>query len=423
MKTRMILSFGLSALFLGGTMVGCTATGGSGIASASDRNAKATAKAAAASASRASKALAGHDAAGAIRFAETSVELAPRHAGYRMTLAQSYLQAGRFASARQAFADVLALAPGNGKAALDLALTQTATGDWAAARKTLDDNARVIPVSDLGLALALAGNPQGAVALLMEAARSSRADAKIRQNLALSLALSGNWAAARMAAAVDMSPADVDARMQQWAAFAQPAHAADQVAALLGVTPTQDSGQPVALALNAAVPMSAASDVAATPPSLSTPAIAVQAPAVVTRATVVFGPSREVVQAVPVEIIRAEGRATKVALAPTPVMTAAVKGDWYVQLGAYDNARVARDGWNRAKRRLAVLEGHQPNGMAFSAGGANFYRLSVGGFARAEADRLCRRYRGAGGACFVRKDGGDRTAQWLGKTGVEMASR
>ena len=153
---------------------------------------------------------------------------------------------------------MLELNPGNGKAALNLSLAQTATGDWAAARKTLDDHARIIPVSDLGLALALAGNPQGAVTLLMEAARAPQADAKVRQNLGLSLALAGNWGAARVAAAADMSPADVDARMQQWLAFAQPRHASDQVASLLGVSAVEDRGQPVALALNAPVSMGTA---------------------------------------------------------------------------------------------------------------------------------------------------------------------
>ena len=141
----------------------------------------------------------------------------------------------------------------------------------------------------------------------------------------------------------------------------------------------------------------------------------------------VFGPSREIVQAVPVQLIRNDTRANKVALAPAAAMPTAAsagnaKGDWYVQLGAYENAGVARDGWARAKRRFASLEGRQPTGMNFANKSGSFYRLSVGGFTRADADRMCKGYRRTGGACFVRKDGGDQIATWL-KPGVQMASR
>jgi LysR family cys regulon transcriptional activator len=65
------------------------------------------------------------------------------------------------------------------------------------------------------------------------AARAPGATAKVRQNLALSYALAGRWDMARIAAASDMSAADLDARMEQWAAFAQPKGAPDQVARMV----------------------------------------------------------------------------------------------------------------------------------------------------------------------------------------------
>ena len=300
MEHRMIAMLSLSALMMGGTMVGCTAGGGQGIASASDRNAKLADKQAVMNASKASKALAAHNASVAIRFAESAVQLAPRDAGYRMILGQAYLSAGRFVSARQAYADVLELAPEDhasiGKAALNLALAETASGDWAAARTTLETHAHDIPAGDLGLALALAGNPSGAVAILSQAARTQQADAKLRQNLALSFALAGNWDAARLTAAVDMSPADLDARLASWAKFAQPEHAADQVATLLGVTPVSDQGQPMALALNASVPMSV--PVAPTAVAAETVVGADASPAIMASApsSIVFTPAREIVQ-------------------------------------------------------------------------------------------------------------------------------
>jgi cell division septation protein DedD len=62
--------------------------------------------------------------------------------------------------------------------------------------------------------------------------------------------------------------------------------------------------------------------------------------------------------------------------------------------------------------------------------GANFIRLSVGGFVnRAEANMVCTRVRNAGGNCFVRSVFGDAPAQWvqrgMPKTAkpIRMASR
>ncbi|MEI9851593.1 MAG: tetratricopeptide repeat protein [Sphingomonas sp.] len=52
---------------------------------------------------------------------------------------------GRFVSARQAFTDALSLDPGNGRVALNLALTEIAAGDWSGARNTLETHANTIP--------------------------------------------------------------------------------------------------------------------------------------------------------------------------------------------------------------------------------------------------------------------------------------
>lgn len=435
MTPRLILTFGMSALVLGGTMVGCTGTTGR-IAAASDGSATRAVKAAARDADAARRALAKRDVAKAVPLAEAAVAAVPQDAGYRMLLGQSYLQAGRFVSARDTFADVLALYPTNGKAALNLALTQIATGDWATARTTLTAHAAIIPVGDLGLATALAGNPAGGIEMLNAAARAPGADAKVRQNLALSYALAGEWNMARVAASADLSADDVDARMEQWAAFAQPRGAADQVASLLGVTPVADGGRPVALALNAAVPVTPAQSdapvqVAAVPAEAPMP---VETPEV-RFAKVTFAPRSEVVQPLPTMLIRADARPTKLALGKAPgnrtvQMVPAAKpfvrtpagGDWYVQIGAFSNAAVARSGWGSATRRFAALAGHQPTGTNIAVRQGSLYRLSVGGFSRVEADRMCRSYRAKGGNCFVRREAGDRMAQWL-KAPVQMAAR
>ncbi|TXC70578.1 tetratricopeptide repeat protein [Sphingomonas ginsenosidivorax] len=433
MKTKFLMA-GLSALVLGGPMVGCTANG-NGVASASDRAGALAAKSAASNAGRAQSALAKNNGQAAIGFAESAVALMPRSAEYRQLLAQSYMQGGRFASATQAYGDVLSLSPGNGKAALNLALSQVATGDWQAARTTLATYAGVIPASDRGLALSLAGDTAGGIEVLTALARSPATTAKVRQNLALSFALAGNWQAARVVAAADMAPGDVDARLEQWAAFAQPARASDQVAGLLGVRAVQDGGQPVALALNTAPvardadpqALAAVAPVAEAPMATSPVAVAM-APAANGATKITYAPRQEVVQALPAMLLRPAG-AMKVALASRPAATVAdtarkpATGNWFVQLGAFDSAGVAKDAWGRATRRFAAFAGHTPNGMNFRAKGEDFYRLSVGGFSRADADSVCRQYRARGGTCFVRLNAGDQMAQWVRKTGMQLASR
>lgn len=426
MKRRLALSFVTSALLLGGTMVGCTHD--AHLASASSRDADKAASQAADLSAKASKALARNNGDKAVEYAEAAVALQPRDAGYRTLLGQSYLQAGRFASAHQAFVDTLSLDPHNARAALNLALAQTAEGNWAGARQTLTDHADVIPASDRGLALALAGDPKGAVAILYPAAREPGADAKTRQNLALALALAGDWRGARIIVGMDLSPADVDKRLGQWAQLAQPRHAYDQVASLLGVTPTQDPGQPIALALNApAAPVALAAAEPAPEPIAAPapqPVVAEAAPLAkpVQTAQIVFAPRHEVVQAIPVQPTRERARPVVEMAAAKPAPQPLSSGNYYVQLGAFDSAAVAQDGWARAKRRLPLLAEHTPQGMHFSQGDDNYYRLSVGGFAKADARRLCNRYHARGGKCFIRTDAGDAVAQWVSK-GTQLASR
>lgn len=420
-----VLMLGAPALLLAGATV----------AGASARDAAADAKAAAGTAEKAGRALAKHRVADAVELAERAVALSPRDAAHRALLGRAYLQVGRFQSARQVLEEALSLDPREGRVALNLALAQIACGDWGVARRTLDANHDRIAIGDLGLAVALAGDPAGAVALLTHAARQPDATAKTRQNLALALALSGQWQAAKVVAAADTPAPQVDARMMEWASFAQPRTASDQVAHLLGVQAVADAGRPAALALRDAPAAVAAAPAPVAEPAPAVPvAVASAAPA---PAAVAFAPRREVVQALPAATIMAAAAPIKVAPArpPQPVPAAAkraaaqqpaaepARGQYYVQLGAFESAAVARDAWDRAQRRFAALKGRAPTGMDFRTDKGRFYRLSVGGFARGDADAMCRQYRARGGACFVRAGAGDRLAQWLRPRGVQVASR
>ncbi|ATY34350.1 SPOR domain-containing protein [Sphingomonas psychrotolerans] len=451
MNSRKMIKFGLSALVLGGVAVTGVAT--QGFTSAAFASAGANAKKAAAEAKDARKAIAKRKAEPAVQHAEAAVANDPANAEYRALLGQAYLLAGRFTSAAQALNDALTLSPQDGRVALNLALAKVAQGDWAGARTTLQAHADIIPASDRGLAFALAGDPVTAIEILGPAAREATATAKTRQNLALSLALAGRWAEAGKIASMDVSPDQLQARMIEWARFARPTNAYDQVASLLGVRAVEDGGQPVALALtqqpNVAVaavvpvadpvdaympgvPQGAAQvdvEVAAAPQ----PEVQPEPQQVAgTGPQIVFGPRAEVVQQVPV-MQTASARATPkapVRVATAPVVAApavAVKarpGTYYVQLGAYESAAVARDAWARHSRRVPALRTETPQGAKFSTGGGNFYRLSVGGFARTDAVSLCSQVRASGSPCFVRVAAGDNVAAWVkGGSRTQVAAR
>ena len=454
MPSRTILIAGLSTLAVCGVAIGGM-TSYSAVANSAEDSAMTQRADKAADAAR--KALAKGQAERAIGHAEDAVLAMPGVAEHRVLLGKSYLAAGRFLSAGQAFDDALTIDPVNGGAALNLALAKTALGDWAGARRTLDTFESVIAPGDRGLALALAGDPEGAVLVLGAVAREENATPTVRQNLALALALSDRWQEARAVAAIDLSPADVDQRIEQWAAFSRPNAASDQVASLLGVQAIEDIGQPVQLALRGSAPqmaeaapapeqpnfmdMTADAPVAvveATPvssePVVQAPvAVAeVQAPApsaagnpVFAVARIMFAERQEIVQALPADYREQAASPVRLAAKKTAPVRVAERdfdsGSYYVQLGAYDSVGVARDAWGRMTRRVSALGKLRPQTAQANVGGVEYHRLAVGGIARADANALCRQVQATGTRCFVRTHAGDRLASWA--RGVQVASR
>lgn len=451
MASRTILIAGLSTLAMCGVAVGGF-TSVSAVANAREESELTQRADKAADAAR--KALAKGQAERAIGHAEDAVLAMPGEAEHRVLLGHAYLSAGRFLSAGQAFDDALTIDPAHGRAALNLALAKTALGDWAGARRTLDKFETVIAPGDRGLALALAGDPNGAVQILGDVARDENATPTVRQNLALALALSDRWQEARAVAAIDLSPADVDARIIHWAAFSRPSAASDQVASLLGVKAVDDVGQPVQLALRGSAPMMAEAAPAPERPNFmdmtteapiavaeTTPVTepqeparvavaAVEAPAVAANpvfavARIMFAERREIVQALPVSYRERAASPVRMA-AKTPAPARAVErdfvsGDYYVQLGAYDSVGVAQDAWGRMSRRVSALGKLKPHTAQTNVGGVEYHRLAVGGLARIDANALCRQVQASGTRCFVRTHAGDRLASWA--RGVQVASR
>lgn len=424
MTNRVMFKVAASALVIALTTVGCKS------ANMNYRPVATSAKAARADQGsakfyeQAQAAILKGDNANALILAEKAVELSPRDAGYRMLLGDLYLKKGRFLSAETTFGDVLTLDPNNSRAMLSRVLAQIALGKSLSAVAQLDRLAQTAAPGDVGLAYALAGHPARAVELLEAAARESGANGRVRQNLALAYALAGDWRKARVTAAQDISPADVDARMAQWAAFAQPAQANVQVAALLGVTPTDDAGQPTRLAL-APVTAEPVVMVQAEPAPVAVVPAAAPAPIAVAMAP---APARASTP-LPVYSAPAKPAAVRVAAAPVrpPVIQAVARpapvSNYVVQLGAFASLDQAQRGWSLAKQRYTLAGDRTPLTTRISIPGkGTFHRLSVSGFeTRGQATQLCATIKAKGGACFVRATAGDTPLQWASRTAARKA--
>ncbi len=385
----------------------------------------------------------------AIDLAERTVARTPNDAGFRALLGNAYFVSGRYASAEAAFKDSLSIYPYQSATVLKLALVVIAQGKSAEAVAFLEAGRAVLDPADYGLALALAGRAPDAAAVLLDAARQPNADARVRQNLALAYALSGDWTQARTVAAQDLAANQVDARIQQWMKFAKPARASDQVAALTGVAPAAvDPGQPVRLALRGGNSLMA---VAAPQPQLQAQPQPVAVVALPEFVAAVAQP--EIAQAVPPapppadparlpafaapepapmvaeaqyvappppppvarpSFTRAAAplrKAAKLQRASAPIRPAMLRrggSTSVVQLGAYGSAQRVLAAWNSAARRHNSLRAYAPMSARFASTRGLVYRLSVRGFANhGEAAALCAKLRRSGGSCFVRTFAGD----------------
>jgi tetratricopeptide (TPR) repeat protein len=137
-------------------------------------------------ATRALMALNANDFPTAVKLAEQAVGNSPNDAGFRGLLGNAYLASGRFASAESAYRDSLSLINNQPQVILRLALVEIGQGKNAEALQFLAAAGSLLDPADYGLAVALAGQPQEPINVLEAAARQVGADARVRQNLALS---------------------------------------------------------------------------------------------------------------------------------------------------------------------------------------------------------------------------------------------
>ena len=382
-------------------------------------------------ATRAVAALNSNDIPAAINFAERAVEKTPDDATFRALLGNAYFAGGRFASAEAAFKDSLAIDATQSQVILKLALVQIAQGKNGEAVSLLSENDNLVDPADYGLALALAGRPADAVSVLESVARAPGADARVRQNLALAYAFTGDWTEARTVAAQDVPADQLDGRIHQWMQLAKPTHAFDQVAALTGVVPaTVDPGQPVKLALR----KSDTRQAQAAPVQVPTPAFAEAAPVPAPQSQVAeVAPPPADPARVPAEVAEASPAP---AFAPAPAVAvnepvvpqlASVtvklpaarnavlhrgKSNAVVQLGAYSSRERVAAAWEQITKRYPKLRAYAPMTARFDGPKGTVYRLAIKGFSsQQEAVARCSVLKGNGGACFVRNVAGDAPIQ------------
>ncbi len=367
----------------------------------------------------------------AVAKAEKAVAARPADAAARLALGHAYLAAGRFQSAAVTFDDAIKLGDQTGPTALSLALALTGAGQRSEAVSVLEEWRDAIPAADLGLAFALAGEPGRGTAILADALRSGDNSVKMRQNLVYAYALDGRWREARLMAAQDVPADKIDERIGEWAMLSRPEDVQRRVAALLGVSPRNDPGQPERLALSqpavagaqlaaqatpasvpapveavVAVPVAAAPAVAAVelPPvsaPVAPPAPVAAAPSAgrfdVAFAGQGYAPAKPAavpaVQARPLAPVQAQARIARLSVAIRPTHL--------VQLGAFSSRDNARRAMRYFLSRNASLRAEQLTMTPAVVNGRSFWRVAAAGFTAGTAARMCSSVKSHGGACFA----------------------
>lgn len=392
----------------------------------------------------------------AIAAAEKRVQKAPQDAAARASLGNAYLFAGRFESAVTALEDARYLGDTSARGALGLALAHVGVGDGAAAVAVLDSARESIPVSDYGLALALAGETSRGVDVLADALRGGENTVKLRQNLAYAYALDGRWNEARLMASQDVPANLLDGRITLWAKQGRPEDFRLRVATMLGTTVRADEGQPAYLAIArdparevASLPVpSLASAPARTdrngelPPVDNNDAFWVAEAARPEPVAVALAPepARSEVAAQPPVPVQSYGPArtgafeqafvepvaqpaaapaAQVASAPAaeqplrktrkvaaanrifPGVKAAAGGSHLIQLGSFSSRANADRAWSIYLSRNPELARFDRTVTEAVVNGKRYWRVSAGGFDRGSAQQMCSTVKMRGGACLL----------------------
>lgn len=469
MKRDVILKMAASSMVFATVLTGCGPFGGGSVASSSSK--PPVARDGAKYAKKAEKALAKGEIEAAIAYAERSVAAVGTDAETRALLGQSYLSAGRMASAERSFLDAMELGKSDARTVLSLALAQLGQGKVDTAKALIVSNRQYIPAADYGLALALTGDSKGAVEVLEQAIRQSNVTGRTRQNLGLAYALDGRWKEAKLMAVQDVAPASVNERVMQWAQMARPGAYQTRVATVLNVTPVaNDPGQPIRLALapmQAPVAVAASSEddyerevasfdrnrpLAAIGPAptadeevdflamennvkvatVSLPAS--EATAKSAAGMPVTGSDPKPASVLPSKFVVEDGSAAaakpvlqKAAYQPVPKAAVSQSGTHLVQLGAFSSAEGAKRAWSIMSAQNGDLKAFEYASSRINVNGKTLYRLAAIGFGNEQtAEAMCAGIKAKGNNCIVRQASGVvRTAptRMASKTPKKLASR
>lgn len=454
MNTKLLFKLAISTAFIAAPGAGLTQLNAS--ATSESKAAEAQAKKAYGWARKAEKHFAKGKIEKALSYAESAVAADLRNHEYRALLARIYMKQGRFVAAERTLMDVIELGQSDPRTVVSLALARTAQGKVDSAIALVDANRAILPASDYGLALALAGDSKRAVEVLVDAIRSRNATARTRQNLALAYALDGRWREAQVMAIQDMPKTMADKRIVEWAQYARPGAYEVRVAGLLGVKAQADDGQPVSLALNAApaedvqmaaveAPVETEVVVAAVEPVVAPAAVELAAigPAPVeitplTEQAVAMAVAVATAEAAPAPAPAFEAPLIKAPEAPAkaPVKLAlsdaesapakkVVSGTHLVQLGAFSSSANAQAAWKQFQKKYGVLQGFDSASSSVTVNGKKLVRLAASGFGnKASADAACHSIRSRGGDCIVRGMGGEASpVRMAARKPVRVASR
>jgi D-alanyl-D-alanine carboxypeptidase len=444
MNKKIIVKLALTSIAVAAPVIGLSGVVAQGGTAAKDQEAQA--KKAFGWAKKAEKLMAKGKSAAALDFAEMAVAAEMNNVDYRALLARVYMKEGRFHSAERTLMDVTELGQADARTVVSLALSRIGQGKVDSAIALVDANQSILPASDYGLALALAGDTKRGISVLVEAIRSNNASVRTRQNLALAYALDGRWRDSQVMALEDMPQHMVDRSIIEWAQFARPGAYTARIAGLLRVEQKEDPGQPVRLALNAVagevnmaaaqVPQASEASVlpamiASIDPNVELAAIGpapVEAPPV----EIIFRPSAPaMVAAAEAPLIKApEGPAKRAQTAPVaakpakmaqaaPVAAKPVKlaladtaprkvaGTHLIQLGAFSSTANAQVAWSQFTRKFGVLQGFNSASSSVVVNGKQLVRLAAMGFGNAgSATAVCNQIKARGGDCVVKSVNG-----------------
>jgi len=310
------------------------------------------------------------------------------------------------------FLEALDADPRNTTALNDLGIARDLQGRHTDAQQAYSKALGIDPALhaaqvNLALSLAMSGDSGPAVKLLQPLASEPGASKKLRHDLAAVLAMGGNRAEAERILRADLTPAEIQQALADYAA-ARSGGGPPPVSATPPAYVPAPAGTPPRAAAPAPPRASAQARVPAPAAAAASPRVSAQAAAPPRSAATPppYEPAQASVpppaSATPPPRVSAQAAAPPPASATSPRASAAMDGV-QVQFTATPSENAAQAEWQRLKERMPdLLAGREPMFIKVVNASQTFWRVRTDGFATvADAHAFCARVRAAGGACMV----------------------